>query len=212
MEMGVDNELVADMELAVSEQPLRERRWAQLMTALYRSGRQADSLRAFRRLQEHLALELGIEPSAELARLEHAILLQDPALLAVGPDADHGSGRRNSIVIPVAYIPTLKQTEPADTQFSLQDGHLTIGRQADNDVVLQADMRVSRHHAMIQERESEWVLRDLRSRNGTLLNGERITDSILRSGDQIEIGDAIFHFIVEEDPMATIAGTRAPDR
>ncbi len=59
----------------VSDEPLREHRWAQLMMALYRSGRQGDALRAYQRARETLALELGIDPSKELGRLEEAILL-----------------------------------------------------------------------------------------------------------------------------------------
>ena len=50
------------------------------MLALYRCGRQADALRAYGRLREHLGDELGIEPSREVARLEQAILLQEPEL------------------------------------------------------------------------------------------------------------------------------------
>jgi DNA-binding SARP family transcriptional activator len=72
--------LVADLEAAVAEAPLRERRWALLMIALYRSGRQAEALRAFQRLREVLADELGLEPSAELKRLERRIVLHDEAL------------------------------------------------------------------------------------------------------------------------------------
>jgi hypothetical protein len=210
MEAGGDGDLVADLEAAVSEEPLRERRWAQLMTALYRSGRQADALRAYRRLQEQLGAELGIEPSAELVQLERAILMQDPALKVVVPNAGHGGGSR-SIATAGATVPTLKQTDPVEAQFSLQDRHLTIGRQVGNDVVLDSDLRVSRHHAEIQERDGEWVFRDLRSRNGTMLNGERITESLLRNGDKIKIGSAVFVFTVERDPMATMTGTRAPE-
>ena len=62
MEAGNDSGLVADLEAAVSEEPLRERRWAQLMTVLYRNGRQADALRTYRRLQDYLDDELGIAP------------------------------------------------------------------------------------------------------------------------------------------------------
>jgi hypothetical protein len=68
--------VVADAERAVSEFPLREGFWAALMLAQYRSGRQSDALRSFRRLSSVLGEELGIEPSAELRDLEEAILLQ----------------------------------------------------------------------------------------------------------------------------------------
>ncbi len=68
--------VVALSEAAVSEHPLRERFWAQLMVALYRSGRQAEALRAFQRLRDYLVDAVGIEPSAELVALEDAILNQ----------------------------------------------------------------------------------------------------------------------------------------
>jgi WD40 repeat protein/DNA-binding SARP family transcriptional activator len=77
---GRDRELVAELEGLVSQQPLRERLWAGLLLALYRAGRQADALRAYQRARAMLVEELGIEPSAELRRLEAAILAQDPAL------------------------------------------------------------------------------------------------------------------------------------
>ena len=158
--------------------------------------------------KSYLDDELGIAPSAKVAQLERAILLQDPALSAV-PDAGHGGGL--SRVTSAATVPTLKQSEPVEVEFSLQDRHLTIGRQVGNDVVLNSDLRVSRHHAEIQERDGEWVLRDLRSRNGTTLNGERITEGFLRNGDKIKIGSAVFDFTVERDLMATMTGTRAPE-
>jgi predicted ATPase len=66
----------------VREAPLRERRWAQLMVALYRSGRQGEALRAYQQARRQLADELGIEPGPELRRLEAAVLAQDDALAA----------------------------------------------------------------------------------------------------------------------------------
>jgi predicted ATPase/class 3 adenylate cyclase len=78
--LGDHISVVADAELAVSEFPLREGLWAALMLALYRSGRQSDALRTFRRLGTLLAEELGIEPSPELRTLEEAMLLQKAEL------------------------------------------------------------------------------------------------------------------------------------
>jgi len=72
--------LVAELESLVLEHPYRERFRAQLMLALYRSGRQAESLDVYRRTRELLIDELGLEPGVELQRVERAILVQDPAL------------------------------------------------------------------------------------------------------------------------------------
>jgi DNA-binding SARP family transcriptional activator len=78
--LGEHATLIGDLEQAVSAEPLRERRWAQLMVALYRCGRQADALRAYQRLRTQLGEQLGIEPSPELRTLEERVLLQDPDL------------------------------------------------------------------------------------------------------------------------------------
>lgn len=81
---GQHSTLVAQLEALAEEYPFRERFRAQHMLALYRSGRQAEALRAFRRTQEYLAEELGVEASRELQDLELAILEHDDALLG-GP-------------------------------------------------------------------------------------------------------------------------------
>jgi hypothetical protein len=78
--LGEHAAAVADLEVAVAVDPLRERRWAQLNVALYRCGRQAEALRAFSRLIEQLINQLGIEPSSMLRELEKAVLLQKPGL------------------------------------------------------------------------------------------------------------------------------------
>lgn len=77
---GTNPDLTA-FEALVQSDPLDERGWAMLMTALYRSGRQAEALRTFHRASHLLAEELGIEPSPDLRHLEERILLQDPALM-----------------------------------------------------------------------------------------------------------------------------------
>ena len=78
--LGGGSELVPELEALVSEHPLRERLRGQLMLALYRSGRQADALEAYRDARTTLMDELGLEPGTELQELERRILRQDPAL------------------------------------------------------------------------------------------------------------------------------------
>ena len=78
--LGHHVRLIAELQGLTSEHPLRERLWAQLMTALYRDGRQADALAAYRTARARLVEEIGIEPGPELKSLEARILAQDPDL------------------------------------------------------------------------------------------------------------------------------------
>jgi predicted ATPase/DNA-binding SARP family transcriptional activator len=88
--LGRARELIGELETLVADHPYRERLRAQLMLSLYRSGRQAEALRAYQEARRTLADELGLEPSQELKELEQAILRQDPTLtpdLPGGPEA-----------------------------------------------------------------------------------------------------------------------------
>ncbi|WP_051325175.1 BTAD domain-containing putative transcriptional regulator [Candidatus Solirubrobacter pratensis] len=78
--LGRHAEVIAELEALVAANPYRERLHAQLMLALYRSGRQADALDAFRRARHTLVEDLGLDPGRDLQRLEAAILSQDPEL------------------------------------------------------------------------------------------------------------------------------------
>jgi YVTN family beta-propeller protein len=78
--LGRHGEVTAELQALVVANPLRERLRGQLMLALYRSGRQAEALEAYREGRLILDRELGLEPDVELRRLEQAILAQDPAL------------------------------------------------------------------------------------------------------------------------------------
>jgi DNA-binding SARP family transcriptional activator len=78
--LGRHDELVPELEALVTKHPLRERLRGQLMLALYRAGRQAEALEAYRATRRTLLAELGIEPGHALRELEHAILAQVPEL------------------------------------------------------------------------------------------------------------------------------------
>ncbi|HET8949970.1 MAG TPA: AfsR/SARP family transcriptional regulator, partial [Solirubrobacteraceae bacterium] len=83
---GRHHELVGEIDALIAENPLRERLHAQRMLALYRCGRQAEALKAYRDARTTLVEEIGVEPSAELRNLQEAILRQDPSL-DVEPEA-----------------------------------------------------------------------------------------------------------------------------
>src|SRR5919106_1447865 len=77
---GNHAQVIGELENLVRRNPLRERLWAHLIVALYRSSRQADALDAYTRLRGVLADELGIDPSPELKHLHEQVLAQDPGL------------------------------------------------------------------------------------------------------------------------------------
>jgi DNA-binding SARP family transcriptional activator len=77
---GRHSDAVVALSALVRDHPLHERFHAQLMLALYRSGRQADALRAYRDARALLIEELGVEPGPELRELERAVLAHDPTL------------------------------------------------------------------------------------------------------------------------------------
>jgi len=98
---GRHAELVGELEGLVAEYPLRERLRAQVMLALYRSGRQAEALEVFQEARAVLVEELGIEPGRTLRELERSILQQDPSLdlAAAGTEpADEVDARRAILV------------------------------------------------------------------------------------------------------------------
>lgn len=84
LELGRGAELVAELEQLVLDNPLNERLRAQLMTALYRAGRQADALERFRTARASLVEAFGLEPTPALKELERRVLQQDPSLDAPG--------------------------------------------------------------------------------------------------------------------------------
>jgi predicted ATPase/DNA-binding SARP family transcriptional activator len=98
MALGRDGELIVELTQLTGEHPWRERLHGQLMLALYRSGRQADALEAFRRAREVLVEQLGIEPGAALTDLHQAMLVHDREL--DGPSVSPIADRRSTLPVP----------------------------------------------------------------------------------------------------------------
>jgi DNA-binding SARP family transcriptional activator/pimeloyl-ACP methyl ester carboxylesterase len=92
---GRHAELVGELDWLVAQHAYRERLRAQQMLALYRCGRQADALLAYRETRRALSEELGIEPSPPLRALEHRILAQDEALAVAGKRAEGSRSSRD---------------------------------------------------------------------------------------------------------------------
>ncbi|MFF3441209.1 BTAD domain-containing putative transcriptional regulator [Streptosporangium sp. NPDC002721] len=97
--LGQHGEVLPDLEALTRRDPLNERLRAQLMLALYRSGRRADALSVYQRARELLAAELGVDPGPDLIRMHQQILVDDSALAAPSPSV---IARR---VFPPAELP-----------------------------------------------------------------------------------------------------------
>lgn len=92
-------EALPELEALVRDEPLRERAVAQLMLALYRSGRQADALGVYRRFRHELNETLGLDPDQELRELERRILSQDPTLAPPATDPRPAAPRRLPLTV-----------------------------------------------------------------------------------------------------------------
>jgi pSer/pThr/pTyr-binding forkhead associated (FHA) protein len=92
---------------------------------------------------------------------------------------------------------------PDGTRFELVKSSASIGRDATNDVVILNDSKVSRLHAELQFRDGRWLLLDLGSRNGTIVNGRQVRQHPLKGGDKIQCGENIFVFVAFDDPNVT---------
>jgi DNA-binding SARP family transcriptional activator len=198
--------LVPELEDLVLRHPLRERFWGHLMVALYRDGRQADALAAFRRARHVLSAELGLDPGSALRQLEQAILSQAATsqLLRVVAPQPAGTGR-----------PVLTWLDAAGTVHRRElpaAGELVIGRAEDADVSLPGDPAVSRRHAAVRVAGGgDVTVADLGSRNGTFLNGSRLAPpdgTAVRSGDLLRCGDTVLAFTTPA-PAGAMAGDGA---
>jgi len=124
----------------------------------------------------------------------------------------------DSTIVGPSLVPKLEvlRGDGIGTKYTLKF-KTRLGRESDNDIVL-ADPRASRYHCQITFGDGEWMLTDLGSANGTLLNGMPVSvPQNLSHGSQITIGNTILAFVdpMDEaerpiDPSATIIGGKLP--
>jgi transcriptional regulator with GAF, ATPase, and Fis domain len=92
-----------------------------------------------------------------------------------------------------------------DSMIPLSEGDITIGREASNGIAV-SDPSVSRKHCLVSGLDGRFLVRDLDSRNGTLVNGTGVEEQWLRHGDEIAAGDSSFVFLLEDEEQAPAAG------
>ncbi len=81
-------------------------------------------------------------------------------------------------------------------QYHLRLKRMLIGRTGKSDIFID-DSSVSREHALIERKDGRYILEDLKSTNGTFINGEFVDLRVLSHGDKIRIGNTVLQFIVE---------------
>ncbi|MGI9659635.1 MAG: AfsR/SARP family transcriptional regulator, partial [Gaiellaceae bacterium] len=122
--LGEHGELVGELETLVRDQPLRERLRAQLMLALYRTGRQADALAVYQDGRQKLVDELGIDPGQSLQQLEQAILRHDPALEPRERDCPPDPDANSEPLVVAPPPPELPETDRSILVVPWSDDHL----------------------------------------------------------------------------------------
>ncbi len=81
-----------------------------------------------------------------------------------------------------------------DREYILEAEHTTIGRSPANTIVID-DLASSRKHCLIKREGPAWLLQDLGSSNGTMVNGQKVKEKILETGDVITVGQTEFKFL-----------------
>ena len=125
---------------------------------------------------------------AEAAAKDVSVALEE------APEPLDSTGAAADITIGGGETALLKlKSENGEENFVLGDEALTIGRNPKNDIVL-LDRTISRQHARVTREADGWVLTDLSSGGGLLINGKRVRSATMQNGDEIELGDFRFTF------------------
>jgi signal transduction histidine kinase/pSer/pThr/pTyr-binding forkhead associated (FHA) protein len=97
----------------------------------------------------------------------------------------------------MAYL-IIKSEQLGTKRFALGEAAIFVGRASDKDICLK-DLTVSNSHAKLTQEGGHFRIRDLRSTNGTFVNGEQVTEKILANGDRITIGSTVMTFVDERE-------------
>lgn len=97
------------------------------------------------------------------------------------------------IQMPIEVMFTILSGPESGVAYKLVGQTITLGRDADNDVVL-PDAKSSRKHACLEQRNGQYWIKDLGSQNGIILNGQTVRECLLKNGDQLMIGSTLIRF------------------
>ncbi|WP_156690008.1 ATPase/transcriptional regulator EmbR [Mycobacterium sp. Marseille-P9652] len=188
--------VITELEALTAEHPYREPLWAQLITAYYLTDRQSDALGAYRRVKATLAEDLGIDPGQTLRSLNERILRQEPldAKKSAKTTAEGTATLLDQRTMASGQKAVAYLRAATGRSYPLLAAATRIGRLSDNDIVLDSP-NVSRHHAVIVDTGTNYILNDLRSSNGVYVQHQRIrATATLHDGDHVRICDHEFTF------------------
>jgi DNA-binding SARP family transcriptional activator len=189
--------VIGELETLVAEHLYREPLWAQLMTAYYVSDRQSDALEAYRRLRSVLADDLGVDPGPTITALQGRILRQESLDTADSAKTTAAGAVRtaHTAFVPMPTVAGLRDI--TGRLHPLKPGATRIGRHPDSAIVLN-DIEVSRHHAVVIDTGSSFVITDLESANGVHVQGRRLRPTAsLADGDHVRICGHEFTFEIQ---------------
>jgi hypothetical protein len=138
----------------------------------------------------------GGEDGPVAGEVEIEIGMGEPVAAEVAADGDDAKGDADGTARRALLI---YQESTAEEQiYPFTNDQLTIGRGRENDIQIKNDSKVSRYHCKLFRRGNNFYVEDIKSSNGTLVNGELITDRRLFGGEEIVVGETYFRFRIME--------------
>jgi pSer/pThr/pTyr-binding forkhead associated (FHA) protein len=141
---------------------------------------------------------------------KHKLIFQDEALSDEALISDAFGAERTMLLdkAPVAYL-VVTRGKQKDLEFRLDKAEVAIGRGADCDITLH-DWFVSKQHAVVHRQGNTFMLRDAGSWRGTKVNEIQVTETVLKDGDEIQMGGTRLVFRVSEEEMPRQLESRTP--
>jgi predicted ATPase/DNA-binding SARP family transcriptional activator len=195
---GIHTELVPELEALVEEHPYREGLRRQLVTALYRSGRQADALDACRAASRTLRDDLGIEPSAGLRKLERMILSQDPAIAAPAR-----VDRRSSLPVPARRL-VGRKLELAAVVGLLQRADVRLLTLTGPGGIGKTRLALEAAHELEAEYADGAFFVDLSSARDHRVVAPAIAEAVSSAGHELEPEDALVSRLAAQETLAVV--------
>ena len=146
--------------------------------------------------EEEIEASVDVVPADEGAPAAVQVQIDDSAVDEIGVDASEEAGGDVEDDASRRAILLSNEGTPDEQIYALTGDVFTIGRGRDNDLQIKNDSKVSRFHCKLYRRAANFYLEDNKSSNGTMVNGELISERRLFGGEELVIGETFFRFRV----------------